>query len=116
MWAGGILFSVRLSHWIVKISSASKMALMRPCHPPISRPVSGSLTPCLTTTLSPMVQFLLCIALPIFNMLVPVHYTRRCQCCSHSIPSLFCRKLTLISHPTSCYFECEAFLEVIQLL
>src|SRR5258708_20 len=61
--AGGMLFSVRLSHWMVRICASSRMALMRPCHPLISRPVSGSVTSGLTTTLSPMVQFLLFIVL-----------------------------------------------------
>src|SRR6266849_5811032 len=44
-----------------RISASPSMAPMRPCHPPISRLVSGSVTPGLTTTLSPMVQFLLFI-------------------------------------------------------
>ncbi len=59
-----MLLSVRLSHRIVRISAPSRMALMRPCHPPIARPVSGSVTPGLTTTLSPMAQCLLFIVLP----------------------------------------------------
>src|SRR5947209_4708920 len=35
------------------------------------------------------------------------------QCVS---PSLFCRKLRLISHPTSCHLERDDFLEIIQRL
>src|SRR6266851_4636761 len=113
---GGMLFRVRLSHWIVRISTSSRRALMRPCHPPIARPVSGSVTPGLTTTLSPMAQLLLFIVLPMSNVFVPVHHTPRCECCSYSTPSLFCRKLPLVSHPTSCQLECDDFLEIMQRL
>src|SRR6266516_5737833 len=65
--AGGMLLSVRLSHRIVKISASSRMALMRPYHPPIARTVLGSLTPVLTTTLSPIAQLLLFFVLPTFK-------------------------------------------------
>src|SRR6266849_10430846 len=49
-------------------------------------------------------------------MLVPVHHARRYQCCSYSTPSLFCRKLLLISHPTSCQLKRHNFLEIMQCL
>src|SRR5713226_5734288 len=89
MCACGMLFSVRLSHWIVRISASSRIALMRPCHPPISRPVSGSVTPGLTTTLSPIVQFLLFIVLPNVQTCSYQNIMLGCECCSYSTPSLF---------------------------
>src|SRR5258708_787480 len=49
-------------------------------------------------------------------MLVPEHHARRCECCSYSTPSLFCRKLRLISHPTSRQLERDDFLEIMQRL
>src|SRR5258708_20901800 len=49
-------------------------------------------------------------------MLVPVHHARRYQCCSYSTSSLFCRKLLLISHPTSCQLKRHDFLEIMQCL
>src|SRR6266568_381273 len=49
-------------------------------------------------------------------MLVPIHHTRRYQSRSYSTPSLFCKKLRLISHPTSCQLERDDFLEIMQRL
>src|SRR5260370_25470682 len=39
---------------------------------------------------------------------------RRYQCCSYSTPLLFCRKLLLISHPTSCQLKRHNFVEIMQ--
>ena len=50
------------------------------------------------------------------NMLVPEHHAQRYQCCSYSAPSLFCRKLRLISHPTPCQLERDDILEIMQFL
>src|SRR5450755_3882940 len=60
---------------MARVPISSKIALMRPCHPPMLRPVSGSVTSGLTTTLSPFVQFLLSIFLPMSNILPPREHT-----------------------------------------
>ncbi len=49
-------------------------------------------------------------------MLVPEHHARRCERCSYSTPSLFCRKLRHISHPTSRQLDRDDFLEIMQRL
>src|ERR1700730_9307182 len=49
-------------------------------------------------------------------MFVRVHSIRRYQSHLYSTPSLFCRKLLLISHPTPCQLEREDFLEIMQRL
>src|SRR5450755_2996530 len=69
MSGGGMLFSVRLSHWTASRSPWSSSAMRRPCHPPRALPVTGSVTPGLTTTLSPIAQLLL----PIASLLVACH-------------------------------------------
>src|SRR5438552_17330821 len=46
------------------------------------------------------------------NILLPEHHAQRCECCSYSTPSLFCRTLRLISHPTPCQLKCDDFLEI----
>src|SRR6266566_623475 len=47
-------------------------------------------------------------------MLVPVYHTPRYQWCLYSTLSLFCRKLPLVSHPSSCQLERDDFLEIMQ--
>src|SRR5262249_44470089 len=68
------------------------------------RPVSGSATLGLTTTLSPMVQFLLFIVfLPEFQMLVSVSHAHRWGGCTHSMLHFFAGNLvsSLIQPPVS---------------
>src|SRR6266700_1914219 len=67
-----MLFSVRLSHWTASRSSWSSSAMRRPCHPLRALLVTGSVTPGLTTTLSPIAQLLLPIDSPLVRQAAPV--------------------------------------------
>src|SRR5260370_38262173 len=58
MSQAGMAANVRLSHSMLNntgppAASSAETALIRPCQPPISLSVSGSVTPGLTTTQSP---------------------------------------------------------------